>query len=110
MAESIFFCGKKRDLVNWGGTQRIQTIPFYTIPDGSVACENLLESRGIVLGAKSMIVKFRTVPTINGYYFFEEYASKYVYAFKADLLDTFITIVLDGQRENEEFLSHIANI
>lgn len=110
MAETIFFCGEKRDLVNWDGNHRIQAIPFYTIPAGSVSCEHLLESKGIVLGAKSMIVKFRTVPTINGYYFFEEYASKYVYAFKADLLNTFISLVLETQKNREEFLSRIANI
>ena len=110
MAETIFFCGEKRDLVNWDGNHRIHAIPFYTIPDGSLSCEHLLQSKGIILGAKSMILKFRTVPTINRYSFFEEYASKYVYAFKADLLDTFISLVLETQKDREEFLSCITDI
>lgn len=105
MSKSIFFCGKERDLVNWYG---LQTIPFYNLPNGFVSCQHMLEKKGISLGIKSYIAKFGTVPTINGYYFFEEYANKYVYAFKKDSLDTFLDIVLSSQKSGEEFLSRIS--
>lgn len=96
MSKTIIFCGKERDLVSWCGC--IQAIPFYDIPKGFVSCEHILKNKGISLGTKSMLTKFGMVPTINGYYFFEEYASKYVYAFKTCLLDTFIAAVLEEQK------------
>ena len=97
MSKNVFFCGKERTECKWG-TMDIPVLPFYVMPSNIEHQEEVLQSRGIIIGEVSYIAKFGSVPTINGYYFFEEYASEYVYAMKCKHLDEFVESVLEDQK------------